>query len=270
MTPPGVVLMLWLLPGLLAGPPITLTRQQQLVLLETANSALAQAVASRDAQQEQHYYQQAIAAYEQLIAAGAQNARLYYNLGNAYLRRNDLGRAIGQYRCGLRLEPNNPRLQASLRYARSLRQNPIDSQSPQTARALVPYLLFWHDDLSLYTQVLYAGIGFIVAWSCAIAHLFWHRPVLRWLLAGAVVVCVLFSGSALTVHVHHATARHGVVVAEEVPVRTGNGESYALQLSQPLRPGTEFVVLEERGAWLQVQLENTTRGWIRQEYVILW
>jgi tetratricopeptide (TPR) repeat protein len=262
--------MLWLLPGLLAGPSITLTRQQQLVLLETANSAFAQALVSRDAQQEQHYYQQAIGAYEQLIAAGVQTARLYYNLGNAYLRRNDLGRAIGQYRCGLRLEPGNPRLQANLRYARSLRQDPIDPQISQPAQALVPSLLFWHDDLSLPTQVLYAGIGFIVAWGCAIAHLFWRRAVLRWLLAGAVVVCVLFSGSALTVHVHHATARHGVIVAEAVPVRTGNGDSYALQLSQPLRPGTEFVVLEERGAWLQVRLENDAKGWIRHEYVMLW
>jgi hypothetical protein len=62
-----------------------------------------------------------------------------------------------------------------------------------------------------------------------------------------------------------ADARRGDIrVAEEAPVRTGNGDSYALQLSQPLRPGTEFVVLEERGAWLHVQLENNTRGWIRR------
>jgi tetratricopeptide (TPR) repeat protein len=270
MMPPGLVLMLWLLPGLLAGPSTTLTPEQQLVLLEAANSAFEQALASRDAQQEQQYYQQAIAAYEQLIAAGVHNARLHYNLGNAYCRRNDLGRAIGQYRRGLRLEPNNPRLHANLRYARSLRQDHGDSRSPQTVQAFLLQLFFWHDALRLHTQALYAVIGFVIAWSCAIASLFWRRPVLHWLLAGAIVVCVLFSGSALTVHVQHTAVRHGVIVAEEAPVRTGNGDSYALQLLQPLRPGTEFVVLEERGAWVHVQLENNTNGWIRQEYVMLW
>lgn len=52
-------------------------------------------------------------------------------------------------------------------------------------------------------------------------------------------------------------------------MRQGNGDSYALQVSQPLRPGTECVVQQERGAWLHVQLENGTNGWMRQEDVML-
>ena len=54
-------------------------------------------------------------------------------------------------------------------------------------------------------------------------------------------------------------------MAEEVIVRKGNGESYAPQFPQPLHAGTEFEVLEERGPWLAIQLDNGTSGWIRRE-----
>ena len=82
--------------------------------------------------------------------------------------------------------------------------------------------------------------------------------------------CVLLSSSALFVHLQHTTRRHGVLVADGVEVRKGNGESYALQLSQPLHRGTEFLVQEERGAWLALQLDNGVSGWIRREQAVLW
>jgi uncharacterized protein YgiM (DUF1202 family) len=58
-------------------------------------------------------------------------------------------------------------------------------------------------------------------------------------------------------------------VAEEVVVRKGNGESYTPQLPQPLHAGTEFIVLEERGSWLAIQLDNGISGWIRHNSATL-
>src|SRR5712692_10527969 len=101
--------------GLCARPPemaYALTYAQQLVQLEQANRAFEQALTSPTPQAAQVYYQQAITGYEQLIAAGIHNARLYYNLGNAYFRLHDLGHAILYYRHGLRLEPGNRQIQA--------------------------------------------------------------------------------------------------------------------------------------------------------------
>ena len=66
-------------------------------------------------------------------------------------------------------------------------------------------------------------------------------------------------------HYQHSARHAGVIVAAEVVVRKGNGESYAPQFPQPLHAGTEFAVLEERGPWLAIQLDNGTSGWIRRE-----
>jgi tetratricopeptide (TPR) repeat protein len=244
-----------------------LPREQQLRLLDQANRAFEQALAGHDEQTSQGYYQQAIDRYEQLIASGVHNAKLYYNLGNAYFLRRDLGRAILNYRRGLRLEPGNVRLQANLRYARSQR---IDRFDTSTQQALLPRLLFWHDSVSLRTQVGLALAGFLLAWTGAFVHLFWRRPGLLWGIAGAALLFVLCAASALVVHAHNTSRRHGVIVAKEAPVRKGNGESYALQFPHPLHAGAEFEVLETRGSWLNIRLENGTSGWIRRQRAVLW
>ena len=262
-----MLLTLFMLPVRSAGGPLTLSPQQQLDLLAQANSAFDRALDSAEVTEAQDHLQRALTSYEQLLAAGIENAKLYYNVGNIYFRLNDLGRAIVNYRRGLRLEPDNARLQANLRYALSLR---VDKIEVSQRVSLLSQLLFWHDTLPLGTQFSLAVGSFVLAWVCAFVRLFWRRPGLGWLLGGLVCFCVLFSSSSLLVHFQHTTTGHGVIVADGVDVRKGNGESYALQLSQPLHRGTEFLVQEERGAWLALQLENGVNGWIRREQAVLW
>ena len=188
----------WLACALWAKPPAiahAFTYAQQLVQLEQANRAFEQALISPTPQDAQGYYQQAIAGYEQLVAVGIHNAKLYYNLGNAYFHRNDLGRAILHYRRGLRLEPGNRQLQANLSYARSRRIDQIDV-SGQPQHAFLTQLFFWSDELSVPTQWTLALAGYCLAWGCAFAHLIWRRASLLWGLAGATFFCLIFASSS--------------------------------------------------------------------------
>jgi tetratricopeptide (TPR) repeat protein len=235
--------------------------------LEQANQAFQQALDTPDTDKAQGYYQQAIEAYTQMFNAGVKNAKLYYNLGNAHLLRNDFGRAILYYRRGLQLEPGNPRLQANLRYARSQRRDQIETSAQQ---AFMSRLFFWQDDLTLNTQVILAIALFWLAWASALLHRFWRRGTWLWLTAGASFATVLFAGSAWMLHTQNTATQHGVVVAEEAPVRKGNGASYALQFPHPLHSGAEFTVLEHRGSWLYIQLGNGDNGWIREAFAALW
>lgn len=239
-----------------------LTYAQQLVLLEQANQAFEHALTSPEPQTARGYYHQALAGYAQLVAAGVKNARLYYNLGNTSFYLNDLGHAILYYRRGVRLEPGNRQLQANLRYARSQR---VDQIQASNQRTVFSQLFFWHHALSLRTQWSLALAAYLLVWSGAGAHLFWRRATLLWGWAGAAFVCLLLTSSALLTHYQHSARPAGVIMAEEVVVRKGNGESYAPQFPQPLHAGTEFEVLEARGPWLAIQLDNGTGGWIRRE-----
>src|SRR5437868_7830723 len=63
-------------------------------------------------------FKAAIEKYEELVRSGQDTPNLFYNLGNAYFRQNNFGRAILNYQRALALEPHHPEAQANLRVAR--------------------------------------------------------------------------------------------------------------------------------------------------------
>src|SRR2546423_10864183 len=87
----------------------------------SAASAIAQPNAEfAKANQEyaQGNFKEAIAGYEALVRAGQWNANLFYDLGNAYFRTRDFGRAILNYERALALDQHHPEAKANLQIAR--------------------------------------------------------------------------------------------------------------------------------------------------------
>src|SRR5436189_1650403 len=84
-------------------------------------SLLAQAEAEfAKANQEfaQGHFKEAISGYEALIRSGQWSANVFYDLGNAYFRTSDFGRAILNYERALALERHHPEATANLQMAR--------------------------------------------------------------------------------------------------------------------------------------------------------
>src|SRR6185436_11225451 len=67
---------------------------------------------------EQGKFVEAAAGYEKLVLGGQSSAPIYYNLGNAYFKSGQIGRAIRAYRQAERLTPRDPDLRANLQFAR--------------------------------------------------------------------------------------------------------------------------------------------------------
>src|SRR5215471_11983140 len=87
----------------------------------SAFSAFAQAGADfTKANQEyaQGHFKEAIVDYEGLLRGGERNANLFYDLGNAYFRTGDSGRAILNYERALALDLHHPEATANLQIAR--------------------------------------------------------------------------------------------------------------------------------------------------------
>src|SRR5438034_1911537 len=66
----------------------------------------------------QGHFKEAIDGYEALVRSGRWNANLFYDLGNAYFRTSDFGRAILNYERALALERHHPEATANLQMAR--------------------------------------------------------------------------------------------------------------------------------------------------------
>src|SRR6516162_4384455 len=65
-------------------------------------------------------FEEAIKAYDQSIEAGVAGANVYFNLGNAWLRAGEKGRAILNYQRALALRPGHPEAAANLAFVQRM------------------------------------------------------------------------------------------------------------------------------------------------------
>jgi hypothetical protein len=239
-----------------------LTDQETSNLLSEANALFRQAnelsitneAAARD------LYQRAALRYERIAReGGVRNGKLFYNIGNAWFLCGDVGRAILNYRRAQEYISGDPNLEQNLNYARSTR---LDSFEDTQQAIVLKTLLFWHYDISSGTRsVLFAILGGLF-WIAAAVRLV--RP--GWIPGSALIVmgvlAALFLGSLVAESVSGAGQDNGVIVAQQVTARKGDGESYEPSFQEPLHAGTEFRLLQSREDWYQVELPDGRQCWI--------
>jgi tetratricopeptide (TPR) repeat protein len=234
-------------------------------VFQEANVAFSEANKARG-EEADRLYEKAILGYRRLIEDGRiSNARLYANLGNAYLMTGDIGRAVLWYRRALALEPANAEISRTLAYARSKR---IDRIEPPAERKVLQTLFFWHYDFSSQTRFVLACIaGGILC--CALTAVVWvgRRAYLTVAVTLAIVVLAAMAGSLAVEQVQRRP--QGVIIANQTVARQGDGENYPEAFKEPLHAGTEFVVLEKRVGWTRIELADSSTGWVRTESVEL-
>src|SRR5205085_8665330 len=118
----------------------------------------------------QGHFKEAIANYETLIRDGQSSANVFYDLGNAYFRTGDFGRAILDYERALALERHHPEAVANLQIARD-EARALEMQQTWLER----YLQF----ASVNQYIIAATGAFWVAALCIVALIFARRRSAR-------------------------------------------------------------------------------------------
>src|SRR5713101_9789182 len=111
-------------------------------------------------------FKEAISGYEALARSGQWSANLFYDLGNAYFRTGDFGRAILNYERALTLERHHPEAAANLQIARD-EARALELQPSWSER----YLQF----ASINQYSIAAAAGFWVAIFCIVGLVFARR-----------------------------------------------------------------------------------------------
>lgn len=194
----------------------------------------------------------AIASYRRILGEGFGSAELLFNLGNAYYRQQDPGRAALCYRRAHYLRPRDPDIRANLRFA-SQSKGAIYPEAGRLSR-LLGHVAFteWVVTACLAYGALAVTLGLYFTWRAA-------RPALR-RLAAACALLLLLSGIGLGQWI-------ALFVRPEVVVLDGDQKA----LFAPLEGSTAHFALpvgaiarteEVSGAWVKVSY-NKQSGWIR-------
>jgi len=201
----------------------------------------------------QGHFAEAISGYETLVRAGQWSANLFYDLGNAYFRVGDFGRAVLNYERALALERHHPEATANLQIARD-EAHALELQQSWPER----YLQF----ASVNEYSIAAAIAFWLAVFAIVMLIFARRrsatliaTLMLYLVVSAVAIYAVYTlergsnGSALA-----------IITGKEVQSRLATADTANSVLALPL--GSEVKILSTRGDWIYAALPNNLRGWI--------
>ena len=201
----------------------------------------------------QGHFKEAISGYEALIRAGQWSANVFYDLGNAYFRTGDFGRAILNYERALALERHHPEATANLQIARD-EAHALEIQPSGPER----YLQF----ASVNQYSIAAATAFWLAIFAMFALIFKRRRSARVI---AVSICCLLV-LAVAVYAIFTLERGSkgqtlaVVTGKDVQARLATADTANSVLALPV--GSQIKILSTRGDWIYAALPNNLRGWI--------
>jgi tetratricopeptide (TPR) repeat protein len=209
---------------------------------------------------EQGKFAEAAAAFEKLAQSGQTSEALYFNLGNAWFKANQLGRAIVAFRQAHQLAPRDPDLRANLQFARNQVQGPTLGTSTWHR---------WLGRLTLNEWTLLAAAA-VWVWFLLLALCQW-RPAWRLSLRSYIAAIALLAGALCacfaTAFHQNRLARTAIVVASEAVVRQSPFDES--QTAFTVHDGAELRVLDQKDRWLQVTTDPRRVGWLRRDQVLL-
>lgn len=211
-------------------------------------------------------YQQAIKDYQEILKTGV-SSEIYYNLGNAYYRTDNITQALLAYERALQLSPGDNDIRFNLQYARS---KTIDKITPETEM----FFVTWYNSLVNFTSVdrwaNTAIVSIVMALLLILVFLFapqmWARKSGFY---GSAVFLLLFAFANLFAfqQKHELETKQGaIVIAPTVNVK-----------KTPAASGTDVFVIHEgtrvditdRGMkqWRGVKLADGREGWLKTSQI---
>ena len=209
----------------------------------------------------QEDYIKAIELYEQTAREHGVSSDLYYNLGNAYYKHNEIAKAILNYERALLLNPGNEDARFNLDMANTHIVDKIDPVGRF-------FLSVWIDTMRSYlTSNTWAVIGiiafFLFIGGCYL-YLFTRSVPLKKIgfFGGIVVLLIAIMANCFAwgLNEKKEIRNEAIVFDATVSVKSSPAESGTDLFV--LHEGTKVVVLSKVGEWSEVKISDGNRGWL--------
>lgn len=219
-----------------------------------------------DAEYSKGNYQQAIKDYEELLKQGV-NADVYYNLGNAYFRTDNITLAILNYERAHMLSPGDEDIEFNLQFARSKTIDKITSKDE-------PFFFNWYRSLVTLTSVDHwaylAVVSIIMVLVLVLMYLFaGSLPLQKIGFFGALAFLLLFLLSNLFAFQQKRMLenRNGaIVVSSSVSVR--KSPAHNAEAAFVLHEGTRVDVTDKTiKGWREVKIADGREGWLQEDKI---
>ncbi|MFD1552372.1 hypothetical protein DNU06_10930 [Putridiphycobacter roseus] len=212
-------------------------------------------------------YEVAIQAYTSILGNQFHSASLYYNLGNAYLKNNELGKAIWSYQKANKIKPGDEDILFNLDYASGLTKDKIEQRSSGISKWMAK--LFYGKPINYWA---YFGIGFALI-TCLFFYFYKTQTkknikALYFLFAGISMVLMLLAiGIGMAQKSHITTNTNAIIIQPVVKVKTAPNEAESIAFE--LHEGARVELIKSEGDWININV-NKNQGWVLKSATLLY
>ncbi len=209
-------------------------------------------------------YEKAAEMYESILDSGYESAALYYNMGNAWFKNNNIPKAILNYERAKLLAPNNEDIQFNLELAN---QFVIDKIEPLPQ----PFFVNWGKQLiNIFSSNQWAIISiaaFVFTLVLALVYLLSRRIVLRKTAFGVsvlllIIAIVTFAFSARQKS-RVSKSDHAIIFNPTVTVKASPDEGGTDLFV--IHEGLKVEIEQKLNNWVEIKLEDGNSGWVKNE-----
>ncbi|MBT8282064.1 MAG: tetratricopeptide repeat protein [Muriicola sp.] len=206
-------------------------------------------------------YEQAIDNYMHVLESGLHSANIYFNLGNAHYKLNEIGPSIYYYEKALLLDPNDNEIRNNLAYAQQMTIDDIEPLPQTTISRIVSRVM----NILTFDQWSYAAIGFMILFVLLYLAFYFNKYADKKRLAfiGS-MVCLFFAAMsvalALMQYQEYNKTQPAIIFAAETSVKEEpNNRSITLF---DLHEGSKVYVEETLQDWHKIKIADGKNGWI--------
>ncbi len=209
-------------------------------------------------------FEEAMETYNGLVELGVESPDLYYNMGNAAFRSNELGFAVLYYEKALKLDPSHEEALRNLAYVSRYKVDQLESVPELFIRGWIRHL---YQLFSLHAWSYIALVMFGLVLSGILAYVFSSFMVVKktgfFVGLTAFILFVLSLTAASNRHSELLAPDRAVIIHPSVVVK-----------STPSLSGTDLFVLHEGtkvktndrvNGWLEISISDGRVGWIPVE-----
>lgn len=212
-------------------------------------------------------YDESIQIFEQIIDQGIKDSSVFYNLGNAYFRIGDYGRAILNFMRAAQLKPRDTDIQANLELALTMANIDIPKIAPGPLTLVSSLTGNW---LSFNeTALLALGLWFLVSFLLLAWRLLFPAgppSSIRFVVAAALILLLVVVMSLGSRTYTDSLEPGGVVVASVVTLRSEPGNDFNTDFE--IVAGSPVELIEQQGEWILLSGPGDTyQGWVPAESV---
>ena len=211
-------------------------------------------------------YDAAIRDYEQLINSGSRSANVFYNLGNAYLRTGNKGKAILYYERAFRMRPRDANIRANLRFAQALVEGSTQPGDGQWYKRTFFFLrgFLSANEMSFIASVLYFAIMVLVI--LGVRFKLQRKPFYY----SAAILCfllIILLPSLINGIYESEFQKKAVVMVEETAARFEPNDDATIHFR--LYEGAVIQITRSQESWHQVRRADGKMGWLKSAVFVV-